>query len=78
MNLVDVFEKVHLLYDLTYKEGLNSKYNFYMHDSEEELLLFISGEDKELYDWLLSLDKEIRKELMENLYQFYSNIHDNG
>jgi len=78
MNLADVFEKMHLLYDLIYREGLNSKYNFYKHERREELLLFIGGEDREIYDWLLSLDKELRNQLMENLYMFYSNVHDNG
>jgi hypothetical protein len=78
MNEKELINNLHLLYWIVYEEALHSVYNFYKHENEKELLLFIGGEDKELYDWLLSLDKRTREELMENLYQFYLKVCDNG
>ena len=78
MNEEELINNLHSLYWILYKEKLHSVYNFYKNENEKELLLFIGGEDKKLYDWLLSLYKGTRKELMENLYQFYLKVCDNG
>lgn len=78
MNEMELMNKLHMLYWIIYEEALHSVYNFYKIESEEELLLFVNGEYKELYDWILSLDDGTRKELMENLYCFYLKVYDNG
>lgn len=75
---MELMNKLHMLYWIIYEEALHSVYNFYKIESEEELLLFVNGEYKELYDWILSLDDGTRKELMENLYCFYLKVYDNG
>jgi hypothetical protein len=78
MDEKELINKLHLLYWIVHEEALHSLYNFYKYENEEELLMFISRENKNLYDWILSLYKETRKELMENLYQFYLKVYDVG